>query len=240
MQRGLTRINRVNGERTVTITADVDALKANTTEVVNLVKATTIPELLEKYPDLSVSYEGEIKNGAETGKSMMQKFMFGLIGVFIILSFQFKSYFEPFMVMLAIPLALIGVLWGHLLLGYDMTMPSMVGFVSLAGIVVNDSILLVSYIKKHQVEGMDTHVAAVMAAKARFRAIFITSATTIAGTVPLLFETSLQAQVVQPLVVSIVFGMSVSTLLILLVLPSLYVLLEDLGLTSKHHLEEVG
>ena len=237
MERGLTRINRVNGERTVTITADVDALKANTTEVVNLVKATTITKLLEKYPDLSVSYEGEIKNGAETGKSMMQKFMFGLIGVFIILSFQFKSYFEPFMVMLAIPLALIGVLWGHLLLGYDMTMPSMVGFVSLAGIVVNDSILLVSYIKKHQTEGMDTHVAAVMAAKARFRAIFITSATTIAGTVPLLFETSLQAQVVQPLVVSIVFGMSVSTLLILLVLPSLYVLLEDLGLTSKHHLE---
>ena len=237
MERGLTRINRVNGERTVTITADVDALKANTTEVINVVKATTITKLLEKYPDLSVSYEGEIKNGAETGKSMMQKFMFGLIGVFIILSFQFKSYFEPFMVMLAIPLALIGVLWGHLLLGYDMTMPSMVGFVSLAGIVVNDSILLVSYIKKHQTEGMDTHVAAVMAAKARFRAIFITSATTIAGTVPLLFETSLQAQVVQPLVVSIVFGMSVSTLLILLVLPSLYVLLEDLGLTSKHHLE---
>ncbi len=176
LQRGLTRINRVNGERTVTITADVDSLVANTTEVVNQVKATTIEPLLEQYPDISVSYEGEIKNGAETGKSMVQKFLFGLIGVFIILSFQFRSYFEPMMVMLAIPLALIGVLWGHLLLGYDMTMPSMIGFVSLAGIVVNDSILLVAYIKKHQVEGMDTHASAVMASKERFRAIFITSA----------------------------------------------------------------
>jgi HAE1 family hydrophobic/amphiphilic exporter-1 len=236
LERGLTRINRVNSERTVTITADVDSLKANTTEVINSVKKTTINDILAKYPDISVSYEGEIKNGAQTSQSMVQKFMFGLIGVFIILSFQFKSYFEPVMVMLAIPLALIGVLWGHLLLGYDMTMPSMVGFVSLAGIVVNDSILLVAYIKKHQTQGMDTHTSAVMASKERFRAIFITSATTIAGTIPLLFETSLQAQVVQPLVVSIVFGMSVSTVLILLVLPSLYVLLEDFGLTSRHHI----
>ncbi len=238
LQRGLTRINRVNGERTVTITADVDAAIANTTEIVTKVQATTIREITQLYPDISVSYEGEIKSGAETGRSMGQKFLFGLVGVFIILSFQFRSYFEPVMVMLAIPLALIGVLWGHYLLGYDMTMPSMVGFISLAGIVVNDSILLVAYIKKHQVEGMDTHKAAVAASKERFRAIFITSATTIAGTVPLLFETSLQAQVVQPLVVSIIFGMSVSTLLILLVLPSIYVLLEDVGLTSKHHLQQ--
>lgn len=236
LQRGLTRINRVAGERTVTVTADVDNEVANTTEIVNTVKADVISQILLDYPDISVSYEGEIKNGGETGKSMVQKFLFGLIGVFIILSFQFRSYFEPFMVMLAIPLALIGVLWGHFLLGYDMTMPSMIGFVSLAGIVVNDSILLVAYIKRHQSEGMDTHTSAVMATKERFRAIFITSATTIAGTMPLLFETSLQAQVVQPLVVSIIFGMAVSTVLILLVLPALYVLLEDFGLTSKHHL----
>ncbi|MCJ8268045.1 MAG: efflux RND transporter permease subunit, partial [Psychrosphaera sp.] len=105
-----------------------------------------------------------------------------------------------------------------------------------AGRVVNDSILLVAYIKRHQKEGMDTKTSAVMASKERFRAIFITSATTIAGTVPLLFETSLQAQVVQPLVVSIIFGMSMSTVLILLVLPALYVLLEDFGLTSRDHL----
>lgn len=240
LSRGMTRINRVNGERTMTITADVDALVANTTEVIAEVKKTALAEIAEQYPDISVSFEGEIKNGAETGKSMAGKFLFGLIGVFIILSFQFRSYFEPFMVMLAIPLALIGVLWGHMLLGFDMTMPSMVGFVSLAGIVVNDSILLVAYIKRHQVEGMDTHQSAVMASKERFRAIFITSATTIAGMLPLLFETSLQAQVVQPLVVSIIFGMSISTIMILLVLPALYVILEDFGLTSKHHINPQG
>ncbi|PKG80885.1 AcrB/AcrD/AcrF family protein [Colwellia sp. 75C3] len=236
LERGLTRINRVNGERTVTVTADINPEIANTSEIISMVRDTTIDNILQMYPDISVSYEGEIKNGAETGKSMGQKFLFGLIGVFIILSFQFRSYFEPIIVMLAIPLALIGVVWGHFLLGYDLAMPSMIGFISLAGIVVNDSILLVAYIKKHQTEGMNTHQAAVCASKERFRAIFITSATTIAGTLPLLLETNLQAQVVQPLVVSIIFGMSISTLLILLVLPSIYVLLEDFGLTSKHHL----
>ena len=160
-----------------------------------------------------------------------------MIGIFIILSFQFKSYFEPVMVMLAIPLAMIGVIWGHLLLGFDFTMPSMVGFVSLAGIVVNDSILLVGYIKSHEQDGMSVHDSVIASARERFRAVFITSATTIAGMLPLLLETSTQAQVLQPLVVSIVFGMLSSTLLILLVLPCLYMLLKDFGLVSEHHLE---
>ncbi|MDP5214749.1 efflux RND transporter permease subunit [Pseudoalteromonas tunicata] len=234
--RGVTRLNRVDGERTLTITADVDTNLGNTNEIVTQLQRTVMVDIMAQWQDISVSYEGEIKNGGQTGKSIGGKFLLGLIGIFVILSFQFRSYFEPIMVMIAIPLALIGVLWGHWLLGYDISMPSMIGFVSLAGIVVNDSILLVAYIKEHQQQGMDIHQSAVMAAKERFRAIFITSATTIAGTVPLLLESSLQAQVVQPLVVSIIFGMIVSTLLILLVLPAFYVLLNDLSLTSKHHL----
>jgi HAE1 family hydrophobic/amphiphilic exporter-1 len=131
------------------------------------------------------------------------------------------------------------VMWGHLLLGYDLTMPSIVGFVSLAGIVVNDSILLVAYIKQHMSEGQDLHQAAVNASKERFRAVFITSATTIAGTFPLLLETSTQAQVLQPLVVSLIFGMITATCLILFVLPALYVILQDLGLASDHHLQKL-
>ncbi|CAM4243404.1 efflux RND transporter permease subunit [Pseudoalteromonas byunsanensis] len=238
LEQGVTRINRVDGQRTVTITADVDALVANTNEVVAQLQKQTIAPLLIQSPQLSVSYEGEIKTGTQTGRSMAGKFLLGLIGVFVILSFQFRSYFEPVMVMLAIPLALIGVVWGHFLLGFDLSMPSMIGFISLAGIVVNDSILLVAFIKEHEHSGESLENAAVMAAKARFRAIFITSATTIAGTLPLLLETSLQAQVVQPLVVSMVFGMALSTLLIVFVLPSIYVLLEDFNLTSKHHLHD--
>ncbi|NOU52296.1 efflux RND transporter permease subunit [Pseudoalteromonas sp. JBTF-M23] len=237
LEQDVTRINRVDGQRTVTITADVDSLLTNTNEVMAQLQKRSIAPLLEAEQSLSVSYEGEIKTGSQTGKSMAGKFVLGLIGVFIILSFQFRSYFEPVMVMLAIPLALIGVVWGHFLLGYDLSMPSMIGFISLAGIVVNDSILLVAFIKDHQSDGIGLEQAAVLAAKARFRAIFITSATTIAGTLPLLLETSLQAQVVQPLVVSMVFGMALSTLLIVFVLPAIYVLLEDFNLTAKHHLQ---
>ncbi|OHU84365.1 MULTISPECIES: efflux RND transporter permease subunit [Pseudoalteromonas] len=238
LEQDVTRVNRVDGQRTVTITADVDALLANTNEVISQLQKQAITPLLAQNPQLSVSYEGEIKTGTQTGQSMAGKFLLGLVAVFVILSFQFRSYFEPIMVMLAIPLALIGVVWGHFLLGFDLSMPSMIGFISLAGIVVNDSILLVAFIKDHESDGQSLEKAAVMAAKARFRAIFITSATTIAGTLPLLLETSLQAQVVQPLVVSMVFGMALSTLLIVFVLPSIYVLLEDFNLTSKHHLHD--
>ncbi|BBN83661.1 acriflavin resistance protein [Pseudoalteromonas sp. A25] len=238
LEQDVTRINRVDGQRTVTITADVDPLVTNTNEVMAQLKKHSISPLLKADQTLRVSYEGEIKTGSQTGKSMAGMFLLGLIGVFIILSFQFRSYFEPVMVMLAIPLALIGVVWGHFILGYDLSMPSMIGFISLAGIVVNDSILLVAFIKEHESDGVELEQAAVLAAKARFRAIFITSATTIAGTLPLLLETSLQAQVVQPLVVSLVFGMAISTLLIVFVLPAIYVLLEDFNLTAKHHLQE--
>lgn len=236
--RGPSRINRIDGQRTLTIIGDIDSLVANTTEVLNTLQASTIAPLLQKYPGIRVNLEGEAKEGNTTSRSIMTKFLMGLVGIFIILSFQFKSYFEPIIVMLAIPLAIIGVMWGHLLLGYDLTMPSIIGFVSLAGIVVNDSILLVVFIKQHMAEGQSAHEAAVNASRERFRAVFITSATTIAGTFPLLLETSTQAQVMQPMVVSLIFGIVTSTCLILFVLPALYVILQDFGLTSKHHLKE--
>ena len=235
-ERSVARINRVNGERTVNIIGSIDAEQANTTEVLQQVIKSTLEPLTQEYPNLTYSLEGEIKEGNQTGKSIVSKFLFGMIGIFIILSFQFRSYFEPVMVMVATPMAMIGVIWGHLLLGFDFTMPSMVGFVSLAGIVVNDSILLVGYIKSHEKEGMSIHDAVIASSRERFRAVFITSATTIAGMIPLLLETSTQAQVLQPLVVSIVFGMISSTMLILLVLPCLYMLLKDFNLVSEHHL----
>ncbi|MFT5519553.1 MAG: HAE1 family hydrophobic/amphiphilic exporter-1, partial [Enterobacterales bacterium] len=184
------------------------------------------------YPDLSYSFEGEIKNAGTTQKSMMSSFIVGLLGVFILLSFQFKSYIEPLIVMVAIPLALIGVIWGHLFMGLQFTMPSMMGFVSLAGIVVNDSILLVEFVKKRVTEGLSVHDAAAKASFDRFRAVLLTSVTTIAGMTPLLFESSLQAQILIPLATSIVFGIATSTLLVLFVIPCLYAILEDFGLAK--------
>ena len=163
---------------------------------------------------------------------MKTAFILGLAGVFILLSFQFRSYAEPLVVMLNIPLAFIGVVWGHWLMGLDITMPSLLGFVSLAGIVVNDSILLVEFVKRHVAEGMSIHNAAARASHDRFRAVLLTSLTTIAGMTPLLFETSLQAQILIPLATSIVFGIASSTLLVLFVVPCFYSILEDFGLAK--------
>ena len=200
-----------------------------------------MPQFAEKYPDLDLSFEGEIKNAGTTQASMARAFVLGLFGVFILLSFQFKSYLEPVVVLVAIPLALIGVIWGHLIMGLQFTMPSMLGFVSLAGIVVNDSILLVEFVKKRVAQGMTVHDAAAKASYDRFRAVVLTSVTTIAGMTPLLFETSLQAQVLIPLATSIVFGIATSTLLVLFVIPCLYSILEDFGFAkAKLHAQQAN
>ncbi|MCO1336163.1 efflux RND transporter permease subunit [Microbulbifer sp. OS29] len=192
----------------------------------------------KEYPGLWVTMKGEIENSLITGQSMGRALLVGAIGIYLLLSLQFRSYAEPVIVMTAIPLAFIGVLAGQMIMGKNMSMPSMMGFVSLAGIVVNDSILLVEFVKRRVREGMDVHRAACQASRDRFRAIFLTSLTTVVGLLPLMFETSLQAQIWIPLVTSIVFGISSSTVLILLVLPAMYGILADFGFTEP--LEEKG
>lgn len=233
-QRNYVRIQRIDGLRTISVYGDIDNKKASSTEIVRQFQTDEMPKLLDKYSGLRFDFEGEAKDSAKTGASMGKGFLLGLFGVFIILSFQFRSYLEPFVVMLAIPLAFIGVVWGHWLLGHSLSMPSIMGFVSLAGIVVNDSILLVQYIRHHVDEGDNVHDSVVKASRERFRAVFLTSMTTAAGLLPLLMETSLQAQVIQPLVISIVFGIFASTLLVLFMIPAAYAVLADFGLIHKH------
>ena len=145
--RGWSRIARIDGLRTVTVRGGVDTRKANTADLLRRLRRDFLPELQEKYPDLRFEFEGQSKEAATTQQSMMRAMLVGLLGVFAILSFQFRSYLEPLTVMIAIPLALIGVIWGHLLMGVDFSMPSMLGYASLAGVVVNDSILLVLFLK---------------------------------------------------------------------------------------------
>lgn len=233
-QRNYVRIQRIDGLRTISVFGDIDNKKASSTEIVRQFQVEEMPKLLQKYPGLRFDFEGEAKDSAKTGSSMGKGFLLGLFGVFIILSFQFRSYLEPFVVMLAIPLAFIGVVCGHWLLGHSLSMPSIMGFVSLAGIVVNDSILLVQYIRHHVDEGDSVHDSVVKASRERFRAVFLTSITTAAGLLPLLMETSLQAQVIQPLVISIVFGIFASTLLVLFMIPAAYAVLADFNLIHKH------
>jgi len=148
------------------------------------------------------------------------------------LSFQFRSYIEPVAVMVTIPLTMIGVIWGHVLMGLEISMPSIMGAVSLAGIVVNDSILLVEFLKLRVREGYSIPEAAKMASRDRFRAILLTSLTTIVGLTPLLLEKSLQAQILTPLAVSIVFGLLAATVLELLVVPAIFTVFSDFGWIS--------
>jgi multidrug efflux pump subunit AcrB len=230
--RSYSRINRVDNQRTVTVYGDIDSDKNNTGEVLADLKRNKLTELQLKFPNTRISFEGEIKEGAETQSSMRTAFILGLAGVFILLSFQFRSYAEPLVVMINIPLAFIGIVFGHWLMGIDITMPSLLGFVSLSGIVVNDSILLVEFVKRHVSEGMTIHEAAARASHDRFRAVLLTSLTTMAGMAPLLFETSLQAQILIPLATSIFFGIASSTLLVLFVVPCFYSILEDFGVAK--------
>lgn len=233
-QRNFVRIQRIDGIRTLSVFGDVVQSQVSIGDVLAQLKADVVPRLEVQFPGLKVLFEGQSRDSAETGRSMGIGFALGLFGIFVILSFQFRSYLEPFVVLLAIPLALIGVLWGHWLLGHPLSMPSLMGFVSLAGVVVNDSILLVQYIRHHLYEGEDIYDAVVRASQERFRAVFLTSLTTAAGLLPLLLETSLQAQVVKPLVISIVFGIFTSTLLVLFMIPAAYAILADFGRVKAH------
>ncbi len=227
--RQFSRIERINHQRTVNVYGDIDANISNTAAVITSLQNNFLSTLQQRYPNISFTFKGEVENGAETRLSILSGFGLGAIAVFLLLSLQFRNYREPLIVMVNIPLALIGTIWGHLIMGLDMTLPSMIGFVSLAGIVVNDSILLVEFIKYRIAEGMALYDATRQAVYDRFRAIFLTSITTVAGMTPLLFESSTQALILIPLVTSIVFGMLASTVLIMLVLPALYAIMEDLG-----------
>jgi multidrug efflux pump subunit AcrB len=230
--RGWARIARINGMRAVTLRGDLDPRVANTNELIGLLRTDFLPDLQEKYPDIKVTLAGEVEESGRTSQSMMVSMVIGLLGIFMLLSFQFRSYVEPFVVLMAIPFALIGVIWGHLLMGYSLSVPSIFGFIALAGIVVNDSILLVVFLKARREAGESSVESAAKAGRQRFRAIILTSSTTIAGLLPLLFERSLQAQILIPLVISTVFGLLASTALVLLVVPCVYTILGDLGLVS--------
>jgi hydrophobic/amphiphilic exporter-1 (mainly G- bacteria), HAE1 family len=238
--RGWARIAHVDGTRTVSIQADVDTSTSNTADILGEFQREYLPEFEKRFPDLRVDFEGEIAESATTQSSMLTGMAIGVLGIFVLLSFQFRSYIEPLIVMVAIPFALIGVVWGHLLMGLNLSMPSLLGLVSLAGIVVNDSILLVVFVKTRIGEGMAVSEAAGRASRDRFRAVLLTSLTTILGLIPLLLEKSLQAQILIPLATSIVFGLLASTLLILLVIPALYGILDDLGLTRRPTTPDAG
>ncbi len=231
--RGYASINRVDTVRTVTVTGDVDTRVANAADIISDTTKRFLPQLKRKFPGVIVDTQGQAKEMKASMGGMAKALLIGVFGVFCLLSFQFRSYKEPMVIMVTIPFAFIGVIWGHIIMGLDLSMPSIMGFVSLAGIVVNDSILLVSFVKLHTAAGKAVAEAGKMASRERFRAVMLTSVTTIAGLLPLLSEQSLQAQVLIPLACSIVFGLLMSTVLVLIVVPCLYTILADFDLVRE-------
>lgn len=230
--QGYSRINHENGVRTVTVQGAIDTRTANANAIVSDTLARFVPGLLERHPGVALDVEGQNAEAGKTQQSMLKGFVIGLLGVFLLLSFLFRSYVEPIVVMLVIPLALPGSIFGHMAMGLDFSMPSMLGFVALAGVVVNNSILLVDFVKHEHADVSSVSVAAARAARARFRAIFLTTTTTMAGLLPILTETSLQAQILIPLVASLVFGLLMASMVVLFVLPAVYAILDDLGLST--------
>jgi len=225
--RGWSRIYRVDGERAVTVQGDVQSTLANAQELLTLAGSQLFPQLEEKYPGLRVDIQGQSKESAKTGASIVRNVLLGMAGIYMLLALQFRGYLAPVTVMSVIPTALIGVVFGHMALGLDLTLPSIVGMASLFGVVVNDSILLVVFIRDARAHGIAVPVAAKQAGRARFRAILLTSVTTIAGLTPLLMETSLQAQILIPLAASLAFGLTSATLLAIFMVPAIYCVLDD-------------
>lgn len=219
-QRGFDVVRHVDGRLAVTIVAEVDKTVNNANRILAQLEKTTLQELSTDY-GLQYSLEGQNARQAEAMADMKTGVWVGLAMIYIVLAWVFASYAWPLVVMLAIPFGLIGAVLGHWWLGIDMTILSLFGFFGLSGIVVNDSIILVSFYNRLREEGMAVNQALEEASVQRVRAVLLTSFTTIAGLLPLLFETSLQAQFLIPMAVSIAFGLAFSTLLILLVIPAI-------------------
>jgi hydrophobic/amphiphilic exporter-1 (mainly G- bacteria), HAE1 family len=231
--RGWARINRVDRQRTVTVLGDVQRNLANAQEMLKLAETDIFPKIRQQFPDIMIDTQGESEKSSKTGASIVKNVGLGMIGLYILLAFQFRGYMAPLTVMMVIPTALIGVIFGHMALGLDLTMPSIIGMASLFGVVVNDSILLVVFIREEREKGIPVQQASREAGRSRFRPILLTSITTIAGLTPLLLETSLQAQILIPLAASLAFGLTSATVIALFLVPSIYCILDDYKLLGE-------
>lgn len=224
-RRGVNLLRRLDGELAVTVSADLDEARGNANEILKALSEKELPALQSTY-GIRYGFEGKAKEQAQTFGDMGMGLLVGLLLIYLILAWVFASYFWPLAVMAAIPLGLTGAILGHLLLGMDMTFLSMMGLFGLSGIIVNDSIVLVTFYKDLKASGMSERDAIVEAVVRRLRPVLLTSLTTIAGLTPILFETSLQAQSLIPMAVSIVFGLAYGTLLILFFVPALLTVIE--------------
>jgi multidrug efflux pump subunit AcrB len=234
LKTGFSTIRHVDGRRVVSVTADVDQAMANANEIVATLKASALDEALAPYHSVHYSFEGEQAEQREFMRAMAIGYAVTLLVIYTLLAVPLGSYMQPFIIMSAIPFGLVGAAWGHVLLGYDFTMYSVLGLVALSGVVVNASLVLVDYVNRRIADGADIREAIRDAARARFRPILLTSLTTFAGLSPLMLETSMQARFMIPMAVSLAFGVLFASFITLFLVPCSYLLLEDfLGLFQR-------
>lgn len=224
--RAYTTINRRNARRTVTVTADVDPYR-ETSLVKGTVDSEILPKLAKNYPGLSYGYEGQQADFRESMSSLMSGLLLALMGIFVMLAIPFRSYSQPLIVMVAVPFGIVGAVMGHIIMGYSLSIMSMMGIVALAGVVVNDSLVLIDYSNRLRRGGVEPFSAIHLAGIRRFRPIILTSLTTFGGLAPMIFETSLQARFLIPMALSLGYGILFSTTVTLVLVPSLSMILED-------------
>lgn len=225
---GVTRIRRENGNRTINVWAKVDAEQVEPYKVANDIRENFVPELLRKYPLVKSEVSGRIQEEMEGQAKQMRDFVLSLMVIFTLLAIPLKSYSQPLMIMTVIPFGIVGAMIGHMILGLDLNVLSMFGIIAAAGVVINDSLVMVDYVNKTRAQGVSLYDAVVWSGCKRFRAIMLTSFTTFIGLVPIMLETSMQAKMVIPMAVSLGFGVLFATVVTLVMIPSLYLVIEDI------------
>ncbi len=226
--RGYSTISRTDQKRVIDVTATISSKKANAEEIIADLQAGILKQLQTDYPGLSYSLEGEGKERKESMDSMKKGFMLAMFGVYALLAIPFRSYIQPFIIMASIPFGIIGAILGHMVMGFDISILSMFGIVALSGVVVNDSLLLIDYVNQRRRAGIPIEEALMTAGRRRFRPILLTSLTTFFGLAPLIFERSYQAQFLIPMALSLAYGVMAATGITLLLIPSLYYVLDDI------------
>lgn len=229
LQPSYSTITRIDGVRSVSVTAKVDKRVVEPGKIVQEIQMKFMPELMAKYPDVSSALDGASKDEAESMVDLAKAALFALFCIYALMAIPLKSYSQPLIIMSVIPFGLIGAIVGHMMLGMDVSILSMFGIIALAGVVVNDSLIMVDFVNRARAQGSAIKHAAIEAGTQRFRAIILTSLTTFLGLAPIIFfEKSLQAKIVIPMATSLAFGIVFATIITLLLIPALYVILDDL------------
>jgi multidrug efflux pump subunit AcrB len=226
--KGPSTMVRADGQREISVKAQVDTKRANAGQILGDLTENFFPEIAAQYPEVSYTFQGAQTESRDAFSGLVIGFPIALIGIFVIVTTIFRSYVQPFIILITVPFGIIGALFGHMLLGYQVTIMSVFGMVALSGVVVNDAIVLIERINVYIANGLPFFEAIRRGGERRFRAIFLTTASTCGGLTPLISERSMQAQFLIPMAISLASGVAFATLLTLVFIPCLLAILNDL------------